>query len=426
MPDLPIFPFLSLSDFRAFLLRAWRCWPALRWATALFLAGLCPPGVAATEDVYAAALAAIAEGRPEEARALLARLAATEPEHAGAWLDLAILQCALGHRVEAEALFEAIELRFAPGPALRELIAQQRAGGCRRQSQPGALRVRLGRGYDSNANQGASNPNLTVGDGPGGITLVLAPEHAPRGDGFTQLQMDAVQPLSEGGLLGFGQVSVRHHDVLHAFDVSSLAAGLEQPWRLGGWELRAALAAGWLGLNGRLYQQSVLAQAQATPPLPLPRPWRFSVVAGQSFFDYVDQPVFDARQHELRGVLTHAGERVSFHLAAGGLRDQGRTDRPGGNRSGWSFSLWGRVLWGSTAGEFLWSRQHWDSSRDFSPGFIDHKRRQDVRQWRLALTQPLGNGHALVAELRQVTNAENISIFGYRSRQFSLSWQLDQ
>lgn len=379
----------------------------------------------AEDDLYARALQAIAEGRHEEARILLSHLAAVQPEHAGAWLDLAILHCALGNRMEAEALFETIELRFAPGPALRELIARQLAGGCQRAREPVALRVRVSRGYDDNANQGASNPNLPIGGGPGGVTLVLAPEYAPRGDGFSSVQVDAALPLSGSGLAGFGQLAMRRHDEVQAFDIHALALGLEQPWTLGDWQVRASLAGSLLALDGSLYQQSALLQGQVTPPLPLPEPWTFSLVGAQSFLMYADQPVFDARQSELRGVLGHEGARSRLNLAVAALRDHGRQDRPGGDRDGWSVSVWGQRLWGTATAEFLWSRQRWEGSRRFAPGLIEQIRQQDVEQWRLALIQPVVGRHSVMAEVRQVDNRENIGIFSFRSRQVSLGWQLD-
>lgn len=375
--------------------------------------------------MYARALHAITEGRYEEARVLLSHLTATQPEHAGAWLDLAILHCALGNRAEAEALFATIELRFAPGPALRELMARQLASGCQRTRLPAAMRLRVSRGYDDNANQGASNPNLPVGGGPGGLTLVLAPEYAPRGDGFTSVQLDAALPLSDGDLVGFGQLAMRRHDEVHAFDTRTLALGLEQPWTLDDWKVRASAAGSLLELDGAPYQQSVLIQGQLTPPLPLPHPWQFSLAAAQSYLKYVDQSVFDARQSELRGVLSHEGARNRLNVAVGALRDYGRQDRPGGDRDGWSVNLWGRLLWGSTTAEFMWSRQYWEGSRRFAPGLIEQVRKQDVEQWRLALVQPVSGRHSVVAEVRQVDSRENVSIFSFRSRQFALSWQLD-
>ncbi|WP_297359523.1 tetratricopeptide repeat protein [Thauera sp.] len=392
----------------------------------------CLPALAAgqpahTDDdaTYLGAMQAIADGRHEDARALLMQLAAQAPEHAGAWLDLAILQCSLGHATEAEALFAVIELRFAPSAAIREVIAQQRASGCRRQAQPGSYQVRLGRGYDDNVNQGARDLNLLVGDGAGGgLVLVLDPEYAPRGDAFVNLLAEGRRPVSTNGTVAYGHALLRRYDTLHHFDLSSVAGGLEHPWRLGGWDARLSASAGLLGLGGTLYQRNALWQAQLTPPLTLPPGWRFAAVAGQAFYDYRGQSVFNARQTELRGVLSYRHEGAALQFATGPMSDQGRAPRPGGNRDGWSYSVWGRVpLWRQAQGELHWSRFDWRGSRDYAPGLIDTRRKQQTAQLRLTVTYPIDASQALVAEYRQVDNDENISIFSYQARQFALSWQ---
>ncbi|WP_282809908.1 tetratricopeptide repeat protein [Thauera humireducens] len=375
---------------------------------------------------YLAAMQAIADGRYEDARTLLMQLAAQSPEHAGAWLDLAILQCGLGHAAEAEALFGVIELRFAPSAAIREVIAQQRASGCRPQAQPGRYQLRLSRGYDSNVNQGARDLNLLIGDGAGGgVMLELAPEYAARGDGFVNLQAEGRRPLSRNGTVGFGHVLLRHYDRLHHYDLSAVSGGLDHPLRLGTWDARLSATAGVLGLGGTMYQANAAWQAHVTPPAqPLPAGWAVSGLVGQAFYDYPGQSVFNARQTEWRGVLTYRGEGSALQLAAGPMTDSGRAHRPGGDRDGWSYSVWWRTpLWQRTFAELHWSRFDWRGSQAYAPGLIDTRRKQDTEQLRLTVTHPIDATHAVVAEYRQVDNHENISIFSYQARQFSLSWQ---
>lgn len=390
--------------------------------TALLL-GVAAPTVA-EDNPYLDAMQAIADGRYEDARRSLASLAAQEPEHAGAWLDLAILQCGLGHREEAEALFTAIELRFAPPPAIREMIAQQRATGCRPNAGKGSYRLRTGRGYDSNANQGASNPNLSIGSGSNTLTLVLAPEYAPRGDGFTSLQAEGAVPLGNNGSLGFAHFLHRRYDTLSRYDLSSASIGLERPWQLGSWSLRATASAGLLGLGGKLYQHHLLAQVQVTPPLPLPAPWQLSLIGATSLQAYPTQSQFDALQNEFRLQLTHRGQEHLLQAGAGVLADDSSKARPGGNRQGWTASLGGRLQLGhGWSAEGAWSVLDWRGARPFSPGLIDFRREQQTRQLRLGLHYALGHGQAIIAEYRQIDNNENISIMGYRGRQFSLNWQ---
>jgi len=367
---------------------------------------------------------AIAEGRFEDARALLSRLAAQEPEHAGAWLDLAILQCGLGHATEAEALFAVIELRFAPSAAIREVIAQQRASGCRPQQQPGSYQLRVGRGYDDNANQGARDLNLLIGDGAGGTVLALTPEYAPRGDAYLNLQAEGRVPLANNGMVGFGQVLVRRYDHLDPYNLSALSGGLEKPLSWGHWDARLAASVGLVGLGGRLYQTHAQWHVQLTPPLALPAGWRFALAAGQSLFEYRGQRVFDAWQTDGRAVLSYRYEGTMLQLASGPLLETGREQRPGGDRKGWSYSAGGRTpLWGKVQAEWQWSRFDWHGSRAYLPGLIDMRREQETEQLRLVLSYPVARQQAVVAEFRQVDHRENISIFSYRARQFSLNWQ---
>jgi hypothetical protein len=71
------------------------------------------------EALYQQALHWMADGRNAEAREALLQLLALQPEHAGAWLDLAVLHCNMGQDQEAEALFATVTDRFAPPPALQ-------------------------------------------------------------------------------------------------------------------------------------------------------------------------------------------------------------------------------------------------------------------------------------------------------------------
>ncbi len=73
----------------------------------------------------------LAEGRLDETRELLQQVLRLQPNHAGAWMDMAVLQCNTGYAADAEALFDAIENRFAPPPALLEVIRQLRDRGCK-------------------------------------------------------------------------------------------------------------------------------------------------------------------------------------------------------------------------------------------------------------------------------------------------------
>ena len=392
-----------------------RCLPPLLLAAAAATAG---------ENPYHEAMRAIAEGRFEDARQSLNALAAQEPEHAGAWLDLAILQCGLGHREEAEALFSAIELRFSPPTAIREMINEQRRSGCRRQPPRQQLRLLAGRGHDSNANQGARNPHLTIGSGVSQYTLALAPEYTPRGDGFSSLQAEITLPAGNNGATVFSHLLHRRYDTLSRYDLSTAAVGIEHPWSIGPWRLRTLASASLLGLGGRLHQSHLLAQGQVIPPLPLPPAWQLSLIGALSLQTYPAQPEFNAQQHEWRMQALYQRTDQWLQASIGLLHDIGSPARPGGDRQGWTSTLSGRIPLGEKlSGEGTWSAIRWRGREDYAPGLIDHRREQTIQQLRFSLRYALDRHHALVGEYRLVDNHENIGIFSYRSRQFSLNWQ---
>jgi len=388
---------------------------------------LCSPAYAdprVQQDLYLDAMRSITEGRQNDASEALNRMIEQEPQHAGAWLDLAIIQCELGHAAEAERLFQTIEKRFSPPPAIMEVIAHMRARGCAAWHPRHNLTLTLGRGMDSNANQGASNPNFSIGPAGSQVELQLLPEFLPRSDHYTVASAEYVRDLTTNGTLGFAQFRLAQNDTLSSFNTSTLAAGLEQPWRIGNWGVRGTGSFALLGLGGQLYQRQALLQARITPPLQLPQRTQFNVLTGVTHADYVTLSDFNSNTWELRGLLSYRTQSGLVEASVGYLNDRAASSRPGGDRNGWFTGLYGRTqLGGDVIGELGWIRQTWKGSSAYSPGLIDQIRYQDTQILRGALVIPVAPHHSLNVELRQVRNNENISIFEYTSRQLQVSWQ---
>lgn len=392
------------------------CAVAPAWADA--------PAAAANADLYQKAMQSLSEGRYAEASRILQELVREEPEHAGAWLDIAILQCSIGNAAEADALFHAIETRFAPPPAILEVIALQRAKGCQQPSPKSYARFRLGLGVDDNVNQGAGNPNFSIGSGNNLINLVLSPENTPKADRFTALSAELVQALSPSGTLGFAQFQARQYDALSRFDLNSLLLGIDHPWRMGSWGLRGSASLGLITLGGALYQRQGQLQLQATLPLALPTGWEFGVIGGWTDVAYPSLTGFNSQVWDARGLLTYRNADLFAQASTGYALDHGSEERPGGNRSGVVASLTSRMrLSGEVVGELSWYRQNWKGQRAYSPGLIDQHRQQDTRLLRAAVIFPLTAQHAVHLEYRDVHNRENISLFEYKDRVLQLSWQ---
>ena len=378
----------------------------------------------APQDLYLEAMRSIADGRQNDASDILSRMIELEPMHAGAWLDLAIIQCELGHAREAEALFAAIINRFAPPPEIVEVIAANRARGCALWRADSKWSLLIGRGYDSNVNQGSSTPSFTFGLGNDQVEAQLLPDYLPRPDQFTILQGDYRRDLSPNGTVGTVQFQARTNHDISAFDTAAVVLGIEQPWRFRDWSVRGIGTLGLLTLNGRLYQGQASAQLRITPWLPLPENVQLTLMPGVAHVQYPTLGNYNSNTAELRSQLTWRLPQTEFTASLGYAADFGSAARPGGDRKGWATGLRGNTrIAGDVFGEFGWTRQTWQSSTAYSPGLIESIRRQDTQVLRGALIFPVRPHQTVQLEVRNVRNKENISIFQYDSRQIQLSWQ---
>lgn len=409
-------------------LRAW-------YVLSLVLSGTVLPGTACAgaepqpaatsgEDLYLKALQSIAEGRRTDATAELRGAIEQSPNHAGAWLELALTHCALGNSDEAERLFAIIETRFNPVPALLELIAETREQGCSHWDVFSSAVLTSSRGYDQNVNQGARTTRYVV-DAPGGqVEYELSGDFKPRSDQYTQVAGEYTREVTPNGMLGFMQYQLRHNDSLHQYDTSSLFAGLEAPYRWGRWQVRATGTLGLVTLGGQLYQRQAQLQARVLPPVQLPAGIQFNLVGAVTHNSFPALSNFDSSVQELRGHWSRRAGNFYASATLGYLNDHALAQRPGGDRKGSFANLLLRHHLGYGVNtELAYSRQTWNSQGAYSPGLIEQVRAQETQVLRGNLSYAINKQHLLMLEARVVRNRENISIFQYTNRQLQLSWQ---
>lgn len=375
------------------------------------------------EDIYEAALRALAEGRSNEATEMLSRLVEQEPRHAGAWLELAITQCDLGNAAEAERLFRQIEQRFAPPPGILEVIASHRASGCKRLEsvRPASWQIGIGRGHDSNVNQGTNNPTFDIGGTPRELTS----EFLPHPDSYSLLTASYVRPINTQGTMAIVQLYDRRNDHERTQDTASLLAGLEHALTVGRWRMRATAAYGAITLDGALYQRQQQLQLRAAPPLALPEKLDFAALLNFSHVSYPTRPSYNGNTAEFGGVLSYRDKSDQGQFIVSKLHDNGASERPGGNREGWYASAqWFTLLWRDVYAEAGLTQQRWRGSRIYSPELVEVVRRQDTTTARAALQWYVRPNVSLHLEGRLVRNRENISLFEYNSHalQLGLRW----
>ena len=375
------------------------------------------------QDLYLEALQAISEGRKGDAGALLARMVARGARNAGEWLDLAMLQCALGHANEAEQLFSAIESTLQPPKGLLAIIEDQRRQGCASWQPQQQWGFAVARGYDQNVNQGASNSLYTIGDGSNG-SLELAQDYLPKPDRYSAVTLDYASDLTQNGDLGYLQLFARQNDSLSSYNTISFFAGLEHPWHWQRWRLRASGMAGALTLGGQLYQAQSQAQLRIVPPLALPKTMELAIQTGLTHLRYRTLSNFDSNTAELRSTFTYRTDLQQIQTSAAVMRDHAVASRPGGDRSGWALGVTTRsVVTRGVEAELDWNLVHWNGKTAYSPGIIDTIRHQNTHVLRAGLNIGLTTNSSLHLEWRQINNKENISIFQYDNHVFQASWR---
>ncbi len=374
------------------------------------------------QALYQQALQALSEGRRTDASQLLRRLIGEEPRHAGAWLDLALIQCSLGNGDEAERLFATVETRFAPSRDILDLIAQTREDGCHPWAPSSNLTISFGRGHDRNVNQGVSSSTLHLDNGA--VDLALLDDFLPKRDSYLTGSLDYLRDVTPNGTIGFAQLQWRSNDHLHAWDTSSVFGGVESPYRFGRWAMRLTGAGGMVSLGGHLYQRQLQGQVRVVPPLSLPNNMLFDVMTGVTFNNYLRLDNFDSRTFELRPEWSYRTGDMAASASLGLLADHGNAQRPGGNRHGQFLNvLVRRSLWRDIGGELAYTRQTWRSARPYAPELlVPQIRDQATEVLRGTLTYRIDKRHSLQLEARAVRNRENIEIFQYNNRQLQLSW----
>lgn len=403
-----------------------RAWPTLLAALAV-MAGAAPSAAAQDSkrapDLYQDALQSIAEGRKTDASSTLMRVIENEPHNAGAYLEVALIQCALGRSREAERLFAIIETRFEPKREILELISDARDTGCNRWQAISAWSASFGRGIDQNVNQGATNPNYIVRRNGEDVELPLLSDFYPKHDQYTTLSAEYMREVTPNGSIGFLQYQGRRNDSLRQYDSASLYAGVESPYRWGRWTLRTTGMLGQVYLGGHAYQRQLQLQARVGPPLPLPGALQFNLMGSVTRTEHLELDNFDSTTYELRGQFSYRNGDLSSSVSLGALNDVSSDLRPGGTRQGKALNVLLRHPVGQKmSGELAYSHQDWDSSLPYLPGLIGEVRDQRTDVLRGLLSYPLSKRQRVQLEARVVRNRENISIFQYNNKLLQLTW----
>lgn len=374
------------------------------------------PGEPAEDDDPRALQAAI--------RALRAQLAA-EPGNLGAQLDLGIALCLSGQTDEALQRFVLLESLPALPPAIAEVIAWYRSGGCRPRPVAWTAFAASGLGWARNFNLA---PLSDVIDLPALDTQLALDESSRRRDAaMATAEAGGLWPLSADRrwvASGFLQALRYRGSPDHAFTAAqgSLGWRAQTPQQVS--EAQAALGAVTVGPQTRIHT-ATLAAVRLWPAGP-------GLWAGGSFshswIDYDEQPALNARQAEVRARVRWQGAVARVTADLGWMEDRQRAERPGGNRRGPVLQVHG--VWALPGERSLDAtlRQGWmQDSAPYSPAlFGEQQRAPRVTTWSATLRQPLAPQLNLRLEWRMTNSRDVLELFKYSSQSagVSLEWML--
>jgi Tetratricopeptide repeat len=299
---------------------------------------------ASDESEMEAVTRAIIGGDLSTALKMLRRMEQTAPENAGGLLDVAMLYCEAGQSDDAERVFQLLETKYAPPPAIQQLIDYTRQLGCAR-PPPRRWSVNYGisTGYTDNVNAGPSQSTIRLPDAAPVRELTLLPSYLARSDTF--IGLDAAGEVELGGdkaVTLIGGLRARQYMSESQFSYQQLLAGVSARQLIGQQMWDGLLAGSALMLGGHLYETALNAQAgfwgEATERQG--RPVRFGVDVLASVLQYPQNPSYDAMLLELRGKSQWRLRDDTSALGAAGLvADLSRRDRIGGDRAGLMFSI---------------------------------------------------------------------------------------
>lgn len=143
---------------------------------------------ASDESEMEAVTRAIIGGDLSTALKMLRRMEQTAPEDAGGLLDVAMLYCEAGQSDDAERVFQLLETKYAPPPAIQQLIDYTRQLGCARPPpRRWSLNYGISAGYTDNVNAGPSQSTIRLPDAAPIRELTLLPSYLARADTFIGL-----------------------------------------------------------------------------------------------------------------------------------------------------------------------------------------------------------------------------------------------
>lgn len=380
---------------------------------------------------YQLGLAALEAGDDRAALHALERVILQLPNHAGAWIDLAIAHIRLREYATAETLLAHVEDNFSPPADLLQHIQAARS-----QSRQARLaegwhgEFTVQRGRVGNVNAGISTSGITLTpQGSAPVFLEIDPSRRPQADHASQwrgLLQRTVEHDAGSRSEWVGLMRGRQYDSAGDYDTRDigLAYAYTRPLHRAPQDgaLLAVLGGGLqhLQLGGRTLANIATVQLGLRQPL-----GRCSLALRLENEQrrFLADGYYDAGINWLGGGLLCAGEAGAFSLGLRGGLDKPESGRPGGATRRDEINLdYFLPLAGPLALEGLIYYGRAADREGYSPLLDNHRvRRIDRSVWRATLSWTLpwapAGRWALQAGIERSREDANLSLFDVSDRQ---------
>lgn len=308
----------------------------------LLLFGSGPYGQA--EFDYLLGVAALEAGQYALALESLERVVLVNPQHAGAWLDLALAHYRLGDYEAARLMMRHVQDHFSPTPALSsQLNRLQQQLKWAPYTRDWLIELSTHLGYVKNANAGLNN--LTFSLTPlGGLPIsVKADERqSARADAAVLVRANAYRLVNhQGGAYSEWLVSAgtRQYKTEHQYSVSDVGAMwlYSQPWK--GLEWQAGPSVREIVVGGRSIGEIYGAQTS------LWNNWMGCRVAPRAeieYRQYRESGYYSNWIPWLGGVMRCDRSTYMYGISARLGLDQPQQSRPGGNTQKMDWMMFGK------------------------------------------------------------------------------------
>lgn len=379
---------------------------------------------------YRLGLAALRAGRPDVALWALERVVLRQPEHAGAWIDLAVAHRRLGDAQSARTILQHVQATFDPPPGLRGQLEEALRDLQRMSRQDGwQLDAGVQAGYVENANAGLTTSSINLTPGAVQVPVELEPERRARSDAVMQYRAGAYRNFRGPGGSStevFAALRSRQFDTESDFDFTDVGAGvLHGRPVFGGISVFAGLSLRHLRLgssalaNFRMVQGGVKAAAGAC---------NFTARLEYEQRDYVANGFAPALIPWVGGGVDCAPGWVEAGISVRTGLDSPQAARAGGDTRRNELTAYARrgLIWGWSGEATLFLAKNQD--REGFSGLLENGARRAVERtgYRFTLSRPIGGPQSpwlLQMDYESAQDRSNLELFQLEDQVFLLGFR---